>query len=442
MKKRPDLLNDNVESLVLKYMIPSVAGMLGLSACIFFDTLFVGKGIGDNGLAALNIAVPIFNFYNSIGYLLGVGGATTMSIAIGRKQHKKAHSIFTVSIIFSLIIGLIFTLGGIFFINPIARFFGASEELLPLVTDYLSIILYASILFILSITLNVFVRNDKAPKLAMWAVILGNFSNIILDYILIFPLDLGMKGAAIATITAPTISIIVLSLHFIRSHNSIHINFTNLTFEHSPKIFKNGASSLVMELSAGLIIFTFNLSVFKLKGDLGIAAYSIIANLSMIVTAIYYGVSQAIQPIISINYGADNKKRVLKAFKFANKIALAIGVLCFLLGLIFPKQLTSIFTNDRGELLKLTITGIKLYFMTFIFSGLNIVAITYFQCTEKTRFSTTLSFLRGIILVMIGVFILPKFLGIDGIWLTIPISEILTLIVAIIFYIISKKKSK
>ena len=430
--RKYDLATYPVNKLVMKYMVPSIAAMLGLSACIFFDTLFVGMGVGDMGIAGLNIAVPIYNFYNSIGYLLGIGGATTMSIAIGREEHNKVNFIFTLSILFSIIIAMLFTLGGLFIINPICRFLGASEEILPLVKQYLRTIMIASPLFIVSITLNVFVRNDKAPKLAMAAIILGNISNIIFDYIFIIPLKMGMMGAALATVTAPIVSILVLITHFTRQNNTVKLNFSKLNFEPTFKIFNNGVSSLVMELSAGLIIFAFNLTVFSIKGEIGVSAYGIIANLAMIVTAIFYGMSQAIQPVLSYNHGAQNNERIKETFSFAKKIALVSGVFFLIIVSLFAKELTGLFTKDKGELFINTTKGLRIYFIAFIFAGTNILTITFFQSIEQSKNALIISTLRGIALVMVLLLILPRNFGIDGVWMTIPLAELMTFIVSII----------
>ena len=432
--KKVDLLNDDIKHLVHRYMIPSVLGMLALSTCIFFDTMFIGKGIGDNGLAALNICLPIYSIFNAISYLIAIGGATTLSIALGRKEFDRANSIFSLSLVLVGILSFIFTVLGLMFLEEICLIIGASTNILNLTKDYMGIVLAGTGLFMFSSTLGVFLRNDKAPKITMIAVITGNLVNIILDYIFVINFGFGMKGAAVATVIAQFCAIFIMLIHFFRGNNSIKLNFKNLNFKETFKILKNGSSNFLMDLSAAFVIYMFNIMLFSIKGDMGVAAYGIINNITLIGLAVINGIAQSVQPIWSINYGAKNLKRVRESLNIAIKISLITGIVFLIIGFIMPGRLASIFTNDNGELLRLTIKGIRISFFSFLFVGCNMVSIFYFQSIESTKSSSIISLMRGFILLVAFIIILPKFFGINGVWITIPLTEAITFIIAWVLF--------
>lgn len=418
--------------MFFKYLVAGIGGMLGVALYVLADTLFVANGIGSDGLTALNISIPMMNVFNSLGLLFGIGGATAVSISRGQKRTNKINQIFTVSIGMSLVAGIIFTLVGTLFLEDVVRFMGASGEILEMSKGYLGIIMTFSIGFLLNSTLMVFVRNDGAPGLAMWGMLAGTLSNIVLDYIFIFPFNWGMKGAAFATTLAPIISLAILSTHFIKRNNTIKLEFVR----PKPKIFKrivgNGMSSFITELSAGVVIFAFNIVILKLVGNIGVAAYGIIANLSLICIAIFTGVGQAMQPIISMNYGAGKKERVNQTLRLALCVGAVFGIVFFAIGMLFPETLTTIFNkNNDPQLAGITINGIYLYFICFLFMGINTVIVSYFQSIEKSRLATMISLSRGLGLVVVGLMILTKLYGINGVWLTMPFAEIVTSLIVV-----------
>lgn len=428
--KKVDLLKEDILKLIIRYMIPSVTGMLGLSLCIFLDTMFIGQGIGNDGLAALNIGIPIYNLFNSIGLICGVGGATVLAISIGKKRYDELDEIFTVSISIAFIIGVLITVIGSIFLNQISIILGASDTLLPLVMDYLKVILGGSIAFIMASILNVFVRNDGDPKKSMWAIIGVNITNIVLDYIFIFPLNMGMKGAAIATTIGQIVGIAILLSHFFTGRNGIKFNMKSLSTKYVKRILSNGFPSFILEISAGIVIFMFNVKLAKISGDLAVSAYSIIANVALIFVAIFNGISQGIQPILGVNYGADKLKRVFKTYKLGIRIALISGIVFLSIGLFMPKVLISIFSSNTEGLLEIATKGIRIYFLAFIPMGINIVNIGFLQSIEKSKLSTWLSLIRGFVLIIIVLNIFSIIFGVDGVWMTIPIVESITIILS------------
>lgn len=441
MSKKLDLLHDKEITLLRKYMIPSVAGMLGLSVCILFDTMFIGHKLGELGLAALNIALPTYNLYNAIGLAIGIGGATTLSIAMGQKKFHKVNRIFTSAVFAAIIFCIIINLLEFFFLDNIVYMLGASEATFSLTRDYLKVILTFNSAFILASSFIVFVRNDGEPKLAMYAVIASNITNIVLDYIFIYIFNWGMFGAALATSIGQLVALAVLSIHFIKRKNTMHLEIGGINLEHIGRVLKNGVPSFLNEISAGFVIFIFNIVIFKFEGDLGVSAYGIITNLVLIFTAIFNGVSQGVQPLISVNFGAQKEERVKEFLRLTRRIVLILGVIFFGMGLLLPNQMISIFTSDTGKLLSITRQGIYLYFITFLFNGSNIVNVAYLQAVEKAKESSLLSSLRGLIFIIIFIIILPRILGVYGVWLTIPSAELATLIIFLLFELKNKRNN-
>jgi putative MATE family efflux protein len=313
MSNKVDFLKDDIKKLFIRYLVPCISGTLATSLYILFDTIFVGQGVGSIGLAALNIAIPMYNVLFAIGLLLGVGGATALSVSIGQKKFDKLNDIFTYSVGIAFMIGVLITAFGSIFIDELSYALGATNENFQLVKEYLRVILAFSISFILVNTLSVFIRNDKAPRLAMVSTILGSITNVILDAVFIFIFHWGMAGAAIATVISSVLSLFILVyFHFIRGNTKLRLVRIEAQMPLIKRIVLNGTPSFVIEVSAGIVIFAFNTVLNRITGTIGISAYSIIANISLICASIFAGISQASQPIISINYGAGKLDRVNK----------------------------------------------------------------------------------------------------------------------------------
>lgn len=439
-KKKKILLHDDIDKVFRKYLINSVLGMLVVSFYILVDTMFVGRGIGSEGLAALNISIPIFNVLNSLGLLLGMGGATALSIMVGKNDIYEAKRIFTQTIILAVIVGIIISIIGVLYTKEIGYMLGATEKSINLVSDYLSGMLFLSFSFILVHTIASFVRNDNRPRLVMIATVCSGILNIFLDYYFIFNLKLGIKGAALATAISSVINLLILCTHFMSKKCTLKFIKFRPRIKRIIRIFTNGMPSFIIEISSGIVIFTFNIAILKMIGEIGVSAYSIIANVALICVSIFTGVGQAIQPIISINYGAEQFDRVDHVKRQALIFALITGCVFYLLGLMFPRQIVSIFTSETGELLKITVNGIRYYFIAFIIMGINIVMGSYYQSIEYRVASNIISLGRGIIFLITGLMILPRILGLNGIWLTAVFAELITLICTIIY--IKFKKSK
>ncbi len=439
MKRHNDLLDGRIGKLFAKYVLTSATGMLMVSMYILFDTIFVGQRFGEVGLAALNISIPIYNLLFGIGILIGAGSATLISVNLGRNDKDSANRVFEHAIILGAIAGAAFTILGLFFLDNIIVLLGASGNNIDYVKEYLTIVFAFSWSFIMTYNLSPIVRSDGAPRRVMIAMGLGGLTNIVFDYIFIFPLNMGMKGAAAATVLSSLVSLGILSWHFIGKHSEFKLKRFNIKLTNTVKIFKIGFSGFIVEVSSGLLIFLFNKELLKILGDIGVSAYSIIANIALMVTSILTGVSQGIQPIISINYGANKVDRTYRIRRLGFITAISIGIFFLAIGLLHPEFLISVFTSAKGEIVNITKFGIRIYFFAFPIIGVNVILAGYYQAIEQARLATTLSLLRGPVLTFIFVKLLTFALGSTGIWLTTPITELSTLFVLIIVTVVEKQ---
>jgi putative MATE family efflux protein len=427
--------NQSIQKQFLKYVSFNVISMIGLSCYILADTIFIARGVGNNGLTALNLVLPVYSVVNGIGLMLGMGGANRYSILCGQQEYQKGSGIFTNTVYLAILFGAIFTTIGLFFSEQLARLLGADPVVLQLSSEYLKTILLFSFAFIINNVFVCFVRNDNNPKLSMAAMLIGSFSNIILDYIFIFPLQLGMLGAALATGLAPIISMFVLSLHFIQKRNRFKFTKVAIQLTSVKRILSLGTPSFITEVSSGIVMLIFNFSILNLAGNIGVASYGIIANLSLIMIAIFTGVAQGIQPLVSVNHGSGSYGNIKKIFRNAIMLALVIGVVFYFLLSMAPMPIIEIFNKDNNsELTSLTTIGIQLYFVSLFFAGFNIVSTSVFASLNQTKKAFIISIVRGFLFVIPLVLILSALFGMTGVWLVIPCTELATVLLGIILY--------
>lgn len=427
-----DLTNDNIRKLFFKYLLPSISATLVTSIYVLADTIIIGRGVGANGIAALNIVLPIYSLFFGTGILLGVGGAVLMSFANGKGDRKLANSYFTSSVILAVAFSILYLTIGFLFFDKIVHLLGANEDNIALVKEYGKYVVLGSPLFLSSNFLQAFIRNDKAPKLAMVGIITGGVLNVILDYIFVFELNMSISGAAIATLMGTSITVIILLSHFLSKNNNMKLIKNSFKFKIGIDILQSGVSSFIIEMASGIVIFLFNLQLLKYIGNIGVIVYGIISNSAIVAMSLFNGVAQAAQPIMAINFGANKIKRVLEVKRFAIITAVIIGMTLFLIGFGFPKTIISIFIDLTPEIISLGTKAIRIYFIGFLVMGLNIFYITYFQSIMQPKISLFICLLRGFILSTIFVFVLPLFFKVTGIWLTMPITEFITVIVCFI----------
>ncbi|WP_434309316.1 MATE family efflux transporter [Hominifimenecus sp. rT4P-3] len=418
-----------------KYSSLNVLGMIGLSCYILADTYFISKGLGANGLAALNLAIPVYSCIHGSGLMLGMGGATNYSIQKGQKSSQSTNQLFVNTLYLGGLFAALFVLAGLFLSETITALLGADAEIFAMTNTYLKVILLFSPAFLCNDIILCFVRNDGNPRLSMIAMLAGSLSNIVLDYIFIFPFDMGIFGAVLATGFAPLIGLSILSGHWRKKRSQLFFQKSRPKFSLVPKILSLGFPSFLAEVSSGIVMIVFNFIILGLQGNIGVAAYGIIANLSLVVIAIYTGIAQGVQPLISRAYGRQEKTTVKRVLRYAVLTVLLLSGLLYLLVFLFADPVARIFNSRNDALLQaIAAKGLKLYFLCAAFAGFNIVASTFFSSVEKALPAHILSLLRGLILLIPLAFLLSSLAGITGVWLSVPAAEGLTAMVGCVFF--------
>ncbi len=427
-------MNESILKKFIRYSVNNIFGMMAISVYILADTFFIARGVGTLGLTALNIAIPAFSFIQGSGLMLGIGAATKYSILKAQGQEKGANEIFSLAVISGLIISLFFVFLSITVSKYLVKILGADESIFDITVTYLRVILCFAPSFIINAIFLCFVRNDHAPALAMIAMVIGSFSNIVLDYIFVFPLNMGMFGAALATGCAPVIGLCILSLHKLRGKNNFKLVKYKLDFIKIFGILKLGLPSLITELASGVVIIVFNILILGISGNIGVAAYGIIANISMVVTAIYTGISQAIQPLLSNCYGLKDTSGMKKIFKYALVLMLALSLVIYVILYFYASDIAFIFNKENDNILQtMAVEGLKVYFTATPFLGFNIIISIVFISMEKAVPAQIISLCRGFFILVPSAVILSKVFLMLGVWLSLLFCECVVAIISIYF---------
>ncbi len=418
----------------IRYVSFSTLGTLGMSLYILADTFFISHGLGTQGLTAVSLTIPVYNLLNGTGIMLGMGAATRYAILRGNRQYDKANRVFTCVMLLGIIFTMIYTICGLFFPYKIASLLGADSVIAPLSGLYLKVLLCLSFGFIFNNIIIFFVRNDGYPHLCTVAMILGCLGNILLAYLFVFQWKWGIGGLCLATCLSPIISLCVLSLHFIRRNQQFSLVRSRIGKEELFPIFSLGFPSFMTEFSSGIITMIFNLLILRLTGNIGVATYGIIANLALIVVGIFTGVGQGLQPIVSLDHGAGRYRCIRKNLRYGIVTAFIVGVVLYGFFFGLAKPIIAAFNPEHNaKLAQIGISGIRIYFSAFLLMGVNIVCTAFFASVSHAKFSFSVVMMRGLIAVVAFALILSSVWGMTGIWLTIPFTEVTTLILTIVF---------
>lgn len=435
-----ELTTKSVNKVYLKYLIPTLLGMLSNSVYCIVDIYFVSAGSGSQGLAAMNICMPVFTILSCVGLLFGVGGATIMSISQGSGDLKTRDKAFSLSVMMMFVAGVLFSTLGLLFRKEFAYLLGSDDLLLPLVLEYLTPVISSALPFVLMYSLSVLLRADNNPKLAMTALMVGNISNIILDYVFVSVFHMGIFGASVATSIAPVLSLIVASFHFIMKKNTVHFKIKSFDIKVIGRIFSVGLGSGIMELSAGAIIFMFNSAILRLGGDIYLAAYAVITNIAYVFKGLLNGFAQAAQPLISTNFGSGIIKRCTRSLRVCIIYSSIFCLICYGVITIFPGFIVSFFSNGDTGMEAIASKGMIMYFSSLLFTGINTMLMYFFQSIEQGRKSLLLAICKGFLFVTLGLWILTTVMGVEGVWYAVLFGEVLTLLLALPMTLISIKK--
>ena len=417
-----------------KYVSSNVLGMIGFSCYILADVFFIARGIGADALAALNLTLPAYNLMNGIGLMIGMGGAARYSLSSTRPDSDTHRTAFTHALLLAALCALFFSFAGAFLFRRDFRHTRRRSR-----HDRLRLRLHphtASLLPALSRKhlLLCFVRNDGAPRLSMAGMLIGSLANIVLDYIFIYPLGMEMAGAATATATAPVISMLIMSVHFIKKNNRFHITKIRLSLKRAADICFLGVSSLVLELSSGIVIIVFNFLILKLNGNTGVAAYGILANIALVLTSVFTGIAQGIQPIVSRHADAKGKHVQNSIRKYALITSLLLSLVSYITISLFSVPIAEAFNKADDPLLTTIASGgMRIYFINLFFAGVNIIASAFLCSCDKPKLAFVISVLRGFILIIPAAWILSSLFGLTGIWLTVPVTEAIVCLFSFLF---------
>lgn len=438
MKKDTALLKE-----FTKYVSANIIAMIGLSCYILADTFFISLKMGQTGLAALNLSSPSFNIVFSIGMMFAVGGGTKFAIHKGAKNDADANKVFTHTVLIVALFAIVFVLLGIFAALPIAKFLGAEGDTLDYSKTYVQIILCFAPFFMYSNVFQNFVRNDGAPRLAMIASLAGNLFNIVFDYVLVFPCNLDMLGAALATGFSPIVSILILSLHVIRKKNSFHIAKTKLSLRTYGGICSLGFAPFINEIAFAIVLLVFNGLFKRLGGDTAIAAYTIIINVFYVVNSIFNGVANGTQPMISFSYGENDLLKIRKILRYALVTVASIAVVVYVTIFFGADGIAHIFNTQGVEALQSAATkGMRLFFISSLFSGFNLLFSYYFSASNKGGYAQLITLLRGLVTVIPIAYLFSHLWQMTGLWLATPAAELLTLAVTLCIFFITRAKKE
>lgn len=427
-----------MNQLFLKYVFQNVAGMIGISIYILADTFFISVCSGANGITVLNLALPIYGLIFAIGAMIGVGSATRYAIKKAQGQKDIEHY-FTQAIIWDTIFSIPFMLLGILVPEQVLRLMGADSEIMLLGRNYVRIFMTATPLFMMNYAFTSFARNDNAPTIVMIGSISGSMFNIVFDYIFMFPMGMGLTGAALATICSPLVTSLICCTHYLSPKNHVGFKWKYPSVRDFLSCCGLGISAFVGEMSSAITTIIFNLLILGITGNVGVAAYGVVANLSLIAMAIFNGVSQGVQPLISESYGYGRHNDVRKLLKMGIFICLFLEVITVAVIWGFTDSLAGIFNSEGNHMLmSYAHDGLRLYFLGYFFAGINIFLVGYFSATDKAMQAFTASILRGALAIAVFAVLMSKIWGMNGVWLSFLISEVVTFFTILIML---KKKN-
>ena len=427
-----ELGTERIGKLLKQYALPAIIAQTAASLYNMVDSIFIGQGVGPLAISGLAVTFPLMNLSTAFGTLVGAGAATMLSVLLGQKNYKAANKVLGSVVGLNLLIGFIFMAVALVFIDPILYFFGASENTLPYAKEYIRIILYGNIITHLYFGLNAAMRSSGSPKKAMGLTIFTVLFNTILDPIFIFVFDMGIAGAAWATVIAQTAAMCVVLHHF--SNRSRPFHFDRSMLKIDLRVAKDslaiGMGPFLMNAAACLVTLFINQQLRRYSGDLGIGAYGICNRFIFMFIMICMGLNQGMQPIAGYNYGARKYSRVKEVFWRTAAMGTAMTTICFIIGVFIPELAVGIFTHDE-ELVALSAKALRILTIAFPIVGFQMIATNFFQSLGMVKKSIILSLSRQILFLLPLLYALPLMLDADGVWISYPISDTLATILTI-----------
>lgn len=417
----------------LRYVFPSIITMIFLSFYTTVDGFFVSRYVNSDALASINIVIPITCVVFGIAVMLATGSGALVGIKLGEKNKKEANELFSFITLVLIIIGIVLTILSLIFLNPILKFLGTTDKLFPYAKTYGLVTVLMTIPMMLKLYFEYYARVDGSPKVSLLMSTLGLVLNVVFDFLFIVVFDMGILGAGLGTYIAITISGIIGIMYFKGNNSNLEFTKPKANLKELFNSCYNGSSEMFTELSTGITTFLFNKSILTFSGENGVAAMSIIIYIYYFFIAVYFGIAVGIGPMISYNFGAKNKEKIKESLKHSFITIGWSSVVIFFISMFGGEYIISIFTNDL-EVYTIATSGIRLFSYGFLIIGTNIFMSGYFTAIGNGQISAIISVLRSLIFVVATITLLPNFIGLNGIWLAIPIAELLTVFFSIVFY--------
>lgn len=430
-------MNNRTRNLY-RYILPTVAGTCSVFLYVIVDGIFVGQGVGVDALGAVNLALPFTLMANALAILMTIGGITVTAIRLGRSDTKGANDAFMHAATASFAIGALLMFLGMTFSKHIAVISAANETFLIMTAEYIFYFSAFSLPFVCSIILQGFIRNDGSPLLVSIAVITGSVMNIFLDWLFIFPLQMGIKGAAIASGLGQISTFIILLWHFILHRGRLRIKWFSVSFPLLRKILLRGLPEMISQFGMPVLTLCMNYVLIRQIGDMAVSAFSIIAYLTSFSMGIFFGVSEGLQPLIGQSYGRKNEDDLKYYFRSGAIINFAGGTATYILFVLFKKKIVTLFNSDI-MLISASTEALPLFGWAFIVMALNLIISAYLYSTKRTREAVIVAIFRCLIFTPLSILLLPLAFGSGIVWYTVGIAEILTLIIAVILLKLSEK---
>ncbi|WP_187883472.1 HP1184 family multidrug efflux MATE transporter [Helicobacter pylori] len=433
LKKKIDLHKDSIRKLFFYYFIPLAFSMISLSTYSMIDGMFIGKKLGKEAIAAVNIAWPIFPGLIAYELLFGFGAASIVGYFLGQNKTHRARLVFSSVFYFVALSAFILSMALLPFSENIARFFGSNDALLSMSKRYIEIILMGAVFMVLHPLADVFVVNDKRPVLAMVAMLIGSLANIFFNYLFIFVLEVGVQGSAIATVIGHAIGVLVLMQHFWFKKGQLYF-IKRFSLSSVISSAKSGVPQSTAEFSASIMILLFNTAIMHTAGERFVSMYGIVMYNAIIFFTTLFAISQGIQPIASFSYGARNLERVRAVFVFGLKAAFCIGIFFYGTYYFLDEFLIKLYLQSSEQdplFMQETKRAMNIYYVGYVFLGMNLLCAVFFQSIQRTKssFIITLSHTLGFMVILLP--ILSHFYGINGVWVTYPIAQFLAFLVAL-----------
>ena len=430
---------ESIPKLLKQYAVPAIIAMTASSLYNMVDSAYIGQGVGPMAISGLAVTFPLMNLSTAFGTLVGVGASTLISVLLGQRNYSVARRVLGNVIIMNCVIGLLFMAVSLLFLDPILYFFGASEATIPYAREYMQVVLIGNIITHLYFGLNAVLRAAGHPRKAMYATILTVALNTILDPIFIFVLDMGIRGAAIATVISQLVSLMWQIKIFSNKDEFLHFSKDMMKFDSkiAYRSLSIGMAPFLMNVASCFIVILINKGLQTYGdmemaggGDLSIGAYGIINRLSFLFVMVVMGFTQGMQPIAGYNYGAQLYDRVIKVLRLTIICATIVMTAGFLVAMIFPELMVKIFTSDP-QLIDLSSKGARVVFLAFPIIGFQIVTSSFFQSLGMAKKAIFLSLSRQLLFLAPCLIFLPRLIGVKGVWLSLPISDIISTIVTI-----------